>query len=194
MINVKKEGVILSKTELSFENTAVLNPAVFQEGNSVHLFYRAVDEENNSTIGYCKLDGPLTIKKRLKTPLLKSESDFESRGLEDPRIVRIDDLYYLTYTAFDGASAIGALATSGDIEHFDKQGLLVPKIKKSVFKNYIDANGKLTQKYITMNDGDGFVMNKDVVFFPRRIKGKLCFMHRIRPEIQIVSVNDLNEL
>jgi len=59
MIEVKKEGIILYKTKLEFENEGVLNPAVIREGDSVHLFYRAVRKGNHSSIGYCRLDGPL---------------------------------------------------------------------------------------------------------------------------------------
>ena len=33
-----------------------------------------------------------------------------------------------------------------------------------------------------------------MIFFPRRINGKLCFLHRIRPGIQITAINDLKEL
>jgi predicted GH43/DUF377 family glycosyl hydrolase len=36
--------------------------------------------------------------------------------------------------------------------------------------------------------------DKNVIFFPRRINGKLVFLHRIRPGIQIVSVNSIKEL
>jgi len=38
------------------------------------------------------------------------------------------------------------------------------------------------------------VWDKDVVFFPRRINGKLFFLHRIKPDIQMAAVNDLREL
>jgi len=38
MIEVKKEGILLNKTELEFENEGVLNPAVMQEGDTVHVF------------------------------------------------------------------------------------------------------------------------------------------------------------
>ena len=38
MVNVIKHGVILSKTDLKFENEGVLNPAAIREGNFVHLF------------------------------------------------------------------------------------------------------------------------------------------------------------
>jgi len=42
MIEVKREGIILNKTTLELENEGVLNPAAIREGDSVHLFYRAV--------------------------------------------------------------------------------------------------------------------------------------------------------
>ena len=192
MIEVKKEGIVLSKTDLHFENEAVLNPAVICDGDIVHLFYRAVSKGNYSSIGCCQFDGPLKIKERFKIPSLIPQYKYESHGLEDPRIVKIDDLFYLTYTAFDGENALGALAISKDLKKFDKQGLIVPKIKISDLKRF--AEGKVTNKYFSINKGDGFLMNKDVVFFPRRINNKLCFMHRIRPEIQIVSVNNLKQL
>ena len=53
MIEVKKEGVLLKKTDLAFENAGVLNPAVVSDGHSIHVFYRAVSKGNYSTIGYC---------------------------------------------------------------------------------------------------------------------------------------------
>ena len=54
MLTVKKEGILLQKTNLGFENEGVLNPAVIREGDSIHLFYRAVSRGNYSSIGYCK--------------------------------------------------------------------------------------------------------------------------------------------
>jgi predicted GH43/DUF377 family glycosyl hydrolase len=99
MIEVKKEGIFLTRTDLEFENEGVLNPAVIREGDNVHLFYRAVQHGNHSTIGYCRLTGPLTLAERWDKPILVPEFDYESHGVEDPRIVKIDDLYYMTYTA-----------------------------------------------------------------------------------------------
>ena len=37
MINIKKEGIVLSKTDLPFEDEAVLNPAIYQDGNTLHM-------------------------------------------------------------------------------------------------------------------------------------------------------------
>ena len=87
MIEVKKEGVLLNKTDLEFENRGVLNPAVIREGDKVHLFYRAVQQGGHSCIGYCRLDGPLSIVERYEKPVMVPEFDYESNGVEDPRIV-----------------------------------------------------------------------------------------------------------
>jgi predicted GH43/DUF377 family glycosyl hydrolase len=40
-LKVKKEGILLEKTNLYFENEAVFNPAVIEEDGVIHLFYRA---------------------------------------------------------------------------------------------------------------------------------------------------------
>jgi predicted GH43/DUF377 family glycosyl hydrolase len=193
MIEIKKDNVILKQTDLSFENEAVLNPATISDGSMIHMFYRAVQKGNFSTIGYCKLKNPFEVTERLKKPFLSPVFDYESHGMEDPRIVKIDDLYYLTYSAYDGTNALGALATSIDLKHFKKEGIIVPQMKYSKFKRLV-SKSKISPKYFEMNEGNPFLMVKDVLFFPRRIDNKLCFLQRIKPDIQIVSVNNLNEL
>jgi predicted GH43/DUF377 family glycosyl hydrolase len=202
MIKVKKEGIILSKTDLEFENEGVLNPAAMQEGESVHLFYRSVQKGNFSTIGYCRLDGPLTVAERWNEPFMVPEFEYEKHGVEDPRIVKIDDQYYLSYTAYDGTNARGALATSKDLMHFKKQGLIVPPITFARFISLVASDG-IDERYYHDNkfynpnaDPEKKVMlwDKNVVFFPRRIKGNLVFLHRIRPGIQIVSVKSIADL
>ncbi len=203
MIAVKKEGILLTKTALGFENEGVLNPAVISEGGFVHVFYRAVREGNYSNIGYCKLKGPITVEERCDVPVLHPQFDYESHGMEDPRIVRIDGLYYLTYIAYDGVNALGALATSQDLLQWDKLGLIVPQITYDEFSRLSECRCPIHTKYLRYNEqGRGLqktgkkilIWDKDVMFFPRKINGKLYFLHRIKPDIQIVSVNNLQEL
>ncbi len=147
MIEVKKEGILLRKTELEFENEGVLNPAVIREGDSVHLFYRAVQKGNHSSIGYCRLDGPLTVAERWDKPIMVPEFDYESHGVEDARIVKIEDLFYMTYTGYDGTNARGALATSKDLRHFKKQGIIVPPITYAEFVFLAESAGKVNENY-----------------------------------------------
>src|ERR1035437_7503886 len=195
-LQVKKEGILLKKTTLGFENEGVLNPATIREGDCVHLFYRAVSKGNYSSIGYCKLQGPLTVEERFDTPILFPQSDYESHGVEDPRIVKIEDLYYLSYTAYDGVNAMGALAVSKDLLHFEKMGIIVPQITYDEFSRLAETKGAINEKYLRYNEQwrihekQGkkiFLWDKNVIFFPRRISDKLHFLHRIKPDIQIRS-------
>jgi len=194
MVEVKKEGIILKCSDLDFENEGVLNPAVMQVGEKIHLFYRAVQKGNQSSIGYCRLNGPLTLEQKNDAPFLTPEFEFERHGMEDPRIVKIDDLFYLSYVAFDGSNALGALATSTDLVNFDRKGIVVPKITYTDFDLATQNNPSLNKKYLEYNPGANILADKDFVFFPRRISGKLTFLHRIKPDIQITSVNNLDEL
>ncbi|KOY84445.1 pesticidal protein Cry7Aa [bacterium 336/3] len=203
MVKVKREGIILEKTENEFENNAVFNPAVWQDGENVHIFYRAVRKGNFSTIGYCLLKGPLEIVKRNDEPLIVPEFEYESHGIEDPRIVKIDDIFYLTYTAYDKVNALGALALSKDLVNFKKQGLISPQLTYNKFKELAKVKGNISDKYfrycLSYEKRDSLdqkllLWDKNVMFFPRRIKNKLLFLHRIRPGIQLVVIDKLEDL
>ena len=145
----------------------------------------------------------MIIEERLDKPLFFREYGYESHGIEDPRITKIDELYYLSYTAYDGVNALGALAVSKDLRHFNKLGIIVPRISYDTFSQLAETNGIINEKYLRYNIHGGihkdagkdvFVWDKNVIFFPRRINGKLYFLHRVRPDIQIVGVNNLQEL
>ena len=54
----------------------------------------------------------------------------------------------------------------------------------------------MSEKYIRFNEKQQgndkrerkvFLWDKNLTFFPRRINGKICFLHRIKPDIQVVS-------
>jgi len=200
MVIVKKEGVILEPTELEFENQAVLNPAVVQQGNTLHMFYRAVREGNYSSIGYCKLEGPLTVVERKKTPVLFSEFDYEKQGVEDPRIVFLDGVYYLFYAAFDGKNVLTAYATSKDLKQWKKQGTISPKMTYDEAED-IFRSSKLKERYFFFESyykdvvaPDVLLWEKDVFILPKKINNKFALIHRILPDIQIMYFDDFKDL
>ena len=203
MVEVTKHGVVLKKTDAVFENAGVLNPAVIAEKDGIHLFYRAVRKGNYSTIGYCRLDSPLNVVERHDVPVLFPQNACDAQGVEDPRIVKIDGTYYMTYTAYDGTNALGAYATTTDLPYFEKKGILTPQIAYADFQHLSESRHALNEKYarfnghtmkINLGDKKPLLWDKNVVFFPRRINGKLTFLHRVKPDIQLVSVVDLAEL
>src|SRR3989338_8340177 len=151
MLKVKKEGVVLEKTRLEFENQSVLNPACVQDGYHVHMFYRAVKKGNYSSIGYCRLEGPLKVIERAKKPVVVPKYKYESHGIEDPRIVQLDGMYYMFYTAYDGKNALAAYAVSKDLKKFEKRGILSPKISydqaEDIFRHEKEKHGGLKDRY-----------------------------------------------
>lgn len=138
--------------------------------------------------------------------MITCEFDYENHGVEDPRIVKIEDTYYMTYTAYDGINAMGALATSKDLIHFEKHGIITPRVNYEEYECFVTCcNGnKLNPKYHYYYNlfaqiglvADDFRMlrDKDVVLFPRKINGKYAMLHRIWPGIQIVYFDDWKDL
>lgn len=208
MVNsVNKQGVILNKTNNSFENKGVFNPAVYQEGNMVHLFYRAVREGNFSTIGYCLLNGPTEVAERSTAPVIFPEKSYEFKGTEDPRIVKIEDSYYLSYSAYDGINVFGAYAVSKDLKQFDKKGIITPKFTFEEYSRLIFSNyKKISEKHLLFYDlfmrfklskmmkGQLYVWDKNIIFFPKKINGKFAVLHRLFPSIQIFYFENEAEL
>jgi len=200
MIKPKSEGIILEKTQNDFEQKGVFNPGCIKAGEITHMFYRAVNKDGVSSIGYCQLLGNKVIQ-RLDKPVLFPEYDFEKKGVEDPRIVFLEGTYFLFYTAYDGKSATVAYATSHDLKDFSKKGLLFPKISYDEAEDIFRNSPNIGERYIHFEkmyrywiDDKVLLWEKDAFLFPKKIKGKFALMHRILPGIQICYFDNFSEL
>ena len=203
-VEVTRLGVILDETDLYFENEGVFNPASVQNEDGIHLYYRAVSDGNYSTVGYARLSDPTTVAERWDHPIYTPRHLTEKHGVEDPRVAVIDGTYYMTYTAFDGFNALGALATSTDGFHFQRQGIITPDISLLDMEEHLqEAGNDIHPKYFTHIEmlhkrepipDQVLVWDKDVVYFPRKINGKFVYMHRIWPGIQVVQYEQLEDL
>ncbi|MFH1848665.1 MAG: pesticidal protein Cry7Aa [archaeon] len=202
MTIVKKEGILLEPSKQEFESKGVLNPACIREGNYVHMFYRAIDKDNISSIGYCKLEGPLKIVERAKEPVLKPEFEYEKAGVEDPRIVKIGSTYYMTYVAYDGQNVRIAYATSKDLKNFHKKGVISPEISYDEAEDlFRGCKHKLKERYFLFESffkdtrgKDVLLWNKDAFLFPKKINEKYVLVHRVLPDIQIIRFKKFEEL
>ena len=205
-LTVTRHGVILEKTEHGFENEGVFNPACIRVGDEVFMYYRAVRHGNYSTIGFCKLKGPLEVVARRKKPLLFPEHAYESQGLEDPRIVKIEDTWYMTYSVYDRSTVMGTYATSRDLKTWEKHAPITPQFNYREYKHLVECCPDLNQKYLfhykmLKEHGLGeeiasslMLWDKNLMFFPRKINGKFALLHRLHPGIQLVTFEDPAEL
>ncbi len=133
---------VLAPQGHGWESKAVFNPAAWTDGVTVFLLYRAQGlpdsprEPATSRIGLAlSTDG--TVFHRAPEPILEPTEVFELHGgCEDPRVVAIDGTFYMTYTAFDGRIARSAMATSKDLRHWKKRGLVFSDVQlESIFSH-----------------------------------------------------------
>lgn len=204
MVRIEKLGVVLSSTDHPFESMGVLNPAIIQEGNTIKMIYRAFKEGNFSTLGYCEFIDPTAVSLRNSKPIFIPEEKYEKHGVEDPRVVKIEDLYYLTYTGYDGRNALGCLAVSEDLNSFERKGIITPRASLISYQLALENNKNLPIKYFehlqTYIDRDLMgktkfkVWDKDVLLFPEKVNGDFFMLHRLLPGIQWVKFNKISDL
>lgn len=200
MIKTSQGSIVLeSRPGIEFENEGVLNPTCIEKDGLIHMLYRAVQKGNFSTLGYCQIKDNQVINRSI-TPLLFPEYQYESHGIEDPRITYLDGKYYLFYTAYDGRDALVAYATSNDLKTFSKKGLITPQITYDEAED-IFRNSGLIEKYTFFEKtfkitrgSNVYLWEKDAMLFPKKINGHYALLHRILPGIQICYFDDFAQL
>lgn len=122
-------GPILSPQGDGWESAGTFNPAVILHHGNFVMLYRAQDRNGTSRVGYAESTDGIHFTRRSE-PVLSPETDYEKDGgVEDPRLVRFGDTYYLTYTGYNKKDAQLCLATSKDLIHWQRQGVILPAYK-----------------------------------------------------------------
>ncbi len=179
MLKLKRltnEPVLKPIKEHKWESKAVFNAAVVRENEVIYLFYRASDnvfmlggdkpdpaDKFNSVIG-CAVSTDGINFNRLIEPVFTGETPQENWGVEDPRITKIDDIYYMLYIGFGGKRWDDiriCLATSKNMIKWERQGVVLDE------------------------------PNKDAALFPEKINGKYVLLHRRVPDIWLAFSDDL---
>jgi len=155
----------------SWESKAVFNPGALYEGGKVHLVYRAMSEDDTSVLGYAASSDGFTIDERLDKAIYVPRGGFEKKGCEDPRLTRLGDTLYMCYTAFDG-------------KHEPRVALTSIAISDFLAKRWKWARPVLISR--------PRVMDKNAALFPRKIKGKYAFLHRLGTSIWLDLVDSLD--
>lgn len=129
MLGRVSENPVISPRGNGWESAGTFNPAVIVRGNKIVMLYRAQDRQGTSRLGYAESDDGIHFTRR-KEPVLSPEEDYEKDGgVEDPRLVQFGDTYYLTYTGYNKKDAQLCLATSKDLIHWDRKGIILPAYK-----------------------------------------------------------------
>jgi beta-1,2-mannobiose phosphorylase / 1,2-beta-oligomannan phosphorylase len=121
----KLNPILKPQTNLSWSSEKVYNCAVNKDNGVYSMIFRAVGDDWISRLGLgVSSDGiEFTVN---SSPVMSPLHSWEVKGCEDPRIVKFDDTYYITYTAFDGLTARSAIAKSSDLYNWQDRQLLFP--------------------------------------------------------------------
>ena len=178
----KHDEPIIMPNDNCWENVFTFNAATFEHDGEIHILYRAIGNDNISTLGYAKTKCGIKIYERSKSPVYTHKISgvpvkdvasayisgghyFKSYthigGCEDPKIVKIDDRLYMTYCAFEGYPRIAFTS-----------------IKVSDF-----LKGKMNWEEPELSPPG--VIQKNWLAFPEKINGKYAILHSITSEILI---------
>ena len=136
----------LLEPSLSWTEFGLFNPAAIRVGNKTVLLFRAQGRKHTSQMGYAESSDGIHFQVRPQ-PVLSPEASYEQGGgLEDPRIVRIGGTYYLTYTGYDLHSAQLCLATSTDLLHWTRKGVILPAYKGTWNTQWTKSGALLDRK------------------------------------------------
>ena len=99
---------IVSPQGAGFESAGTFNPSVVKKDGKFVMLYRAQDHNGTSSLGYATSDDGIRFDRRAE-PVMVSEAPYEKGGgVEDPRLQKIGNTYYLTYTGYNNVDGVAA--------------------------------------------------------------------------------------
>jgi beta-1,2-mannosidase len=123
------ENPVISPQGDGWESAGTFNPSVVLRDGKIVMLYRAQDKAGTSRLGYAESVDGIHFTRRSQ-PVFSPEKDYEKDGgVEDPRLVQFGDTYYLTYTGYNKKDAQLCLATSKDLVHWERRGVILPAYK-----------------------------------------------------------------
>ena len=177
---------ILSPNEKNpWEELVVCNPGAWYENGTFYLLYRAAgsDDAHIIRLGLAESNDGYNFKRVSDTPVFAPSADGpDSGGVEDPRIVKFGNDFYVTYAYRP--------YPPGQYWNFDHDEVLTPLLSDEhplvLRKNITNTGLAITKDFrswkrlgrITKTNLD----DRDVILFPERINGihenKFAKLHR----------------
>ena len=170
--------ILLPRPYTAWDTVGAFNPgAEIDDDGRIHILYRGAGVSPKggvpgkfhvATIGHAVTDDGFNIVERSNFPVIdlmgEENTIWGITGVEDPRITKIGDTYYIVYAITSHNWDRLALASTKDFKTYKKHGLIVREMSQ--------RTGGL---------------------FPEKINGKYVLMHRPIPNIFVSESPDLKE-
>jgi len=174
--------ILKPRSTFTWENSATFNPAAIYLDGKVHFLYRAIGNKGMSVLGYAASHDGIHIHERSSEPVYIPYETFEYHrtngtahlipspsgggwgGCEDPRLVKIGNTIYMTYTAYNGMEPPGVALTSIKVNDF------------------LNKKWRWQKPMLISPRGQ---ISKNWVLFPEKLQNQFAILHSISPGILI---------
>lgn len=173
---------ILSPLESSdWESLVTCNPGVIYDNGTFYMLYRAAgdDAEHVIRLGLATSCDGFCFERASDKPVFGPSADGPDSGcVEDPRIVKFDTEYYVTYAYRPYAP--------GQYWNFGHDEVLLPPCGKdapaAISKNLGSTGLAVTVDFCKFRRlgrlTSPVLDDRDVIFFPEKVNGKYVMLHR----------------
>jgi len=174
LTRVTEKPILEANENNDWEKASCFNAGAIKVDNIVHMFYRATDTSCNGKesssymnyIGHATSTDGINFSRDDDYVLGPEQGTQWQRGCEDPRVIKVEDKYYMLYTGY-GARFPGdyriCMSSSDDLINWEQHGMLMDE------------------------------SNKDAALFPNKINGEYVLLHRRPPNIWVGFSKDLKE-
>ncbi len=177
-MQLKKWGsnpILKPNPKNEWEKLAVCNPGAYYDKGKVYMLYRASGETEIYRIymGLAMSEDGFSFKRVFDKPIYNPTQQFEAGCVEDPRIVKMGDYFYVTYAC---RAVPYTLFVNGNKPKY-------PDNAPRTLKENLTRTGLLRSKdlinFETLGPITGEdVDDRDVIIFPEKINGKYVMIHR----------------
>lgn len=172
-----KNPILIPREGKDWETLGVFNPAAIDIDGTVYIYYRAATRDNVSTFGLATSHDGINIDTRSDDPVYVPRVEAEGvghrayAGCEDPRIVRIDDKLYMTYTGYDSFNP-QVMLTNITVDDF--------------------VNKRHDKWSLPVSISPRILPDKDACIIPKKLKKGYLVLHRISGHMCAQYVDDLD--
>ena len=190
-----RENPVLKPNGNAWEDLCVLNPGVIIEKatGKIKMLYRAAgnDFEHLIRLGIAESDDGIHFRRLSDKPAMDvCRDDADGGCLEDPRIVEIDGVYYITYAGRPFAP--GRYWVEEDFKKIKAEREKWPDSAPWLLRNETVTYLACTKDFKSYKRlgriTDSRYDDRDVVLFPEKINGKFVMLSRPKRDDEAPSV------
>jgi predicted GH43/DUF377 family glycosyl hydrolase len=142
---------VLTKDDIPYQVETVHNAGVAKFNDKYMMLFRSHKDNGRSIIGLAESDDGFNFTSRPEPFLTPAKeglfAEYEAYGVEDPRVVFLEDAYYITYSAYSPHGVRIALAKTTDFVSVERVAL----ITQADYRNTVIFPEKINGRYVRLD-------------------------------------------